>query len=64
VGEFLGVWATGRELRLTSSAVVHVSAGVVVHAREISDDGGCVDQARTIYVITQQDSRSQSTESR
>ena len=52
VGEHLGVRATGRPVRLVSSALLTFDGDELVEWREIFDDTGFVEQTKTMFVLT------------
>jgi predicted ester cyclase len=60
VGDILGVRATGRPVRLVSSAVLTFKDGGLVEWREIFDDMGFVNQTQTMYVLTGEERRENS----
>jgi len=53
VGPYLGIRATGRPVRLVSSAIARLDDGALVDWREIFDDEGFLDQTRTRYLLEQ-----------
>lgn len=51
VGEHLGVRATGRPVRLVSSALLTFDGDELVEWREIFDDTGFVEQTKTMFLL-------------
>jgi predicted ester cyclase len=52
IGTRLGIRATGRDVRLVSSALLRFDGPRLVEWCEIFDDTGSVDQTKTLYVLT------------
>lgn len=52
LGEHLGVRATGRPVRLVSSALLTFDGDELVEWREIFDDTGFVEQTKTMFLLT------------
>jgi predicted ester cyclase len=52
IGTHLGIRATGRDVRLVSSALLRFDGPRLLEWCEIFDDTGFVDQTKTLYVLT------------